>query len=297
MAEEDYGLQVVPVLILFVLLLPLVLSRCFSHPTGSSRRQRADAEFLSEECVESFAGHGIGSSGGVGGDGIGEKALPHRTVPLHPPPRPFASGTYVGTYDSPESRKAPEYQRSVVDPFHLPPFQLRFLPLTQHIPGQITIEGEGTDGVGPYHLTGRYALHPFRVVLTKHYGPRGEYLRFNTNGIYGGGTRVRGGPVDADAEGRTEGYYLATDGECRWSRGGGGEGTCNPMRDMHNVDHRFDPVLGKSFNLHNVHIRLSQAFDEGTGNVSLRGKFITGSNDDYEGGGDITIWQVGTEAV
>ena len=165
---------------------------------------------------------------------------------------------------------------------------MRFLPLARHIPGQITIEGEGTDGVGRYHITGRYALNPFRVVLTKHYGVRGEYLLF---------THSSTGAIDTDAEGRTEGYYLAENGECRWSRGGGGKGRLNPHRDMFNVSRRdhTSPFEGPTtFNLHDVHIRLRETVEEDTGNVVLRGKYITGSNDEYGSGGDITIWRVCT---
>ena len=269
--------ELYPFWALLVLLL-LVLCGClFCYPTqGSARRQNADAEFLSEDVVESIAGHGS--------DG-----LPHRTVLLEPPPRPFESGTYAGTYGHPKAKEGPEYQRSVVDPFDLPPFQMRFLPLTRHIPGQITIEGEGTDGVGRYHITGRYALNPFRVVLTKHYGVRGEYLRF---------THRTTGAIDTDAEGRTEGYYLAENGECRWSRGGGGMGRHhhhNPHRDMFNVSHRHNNFDGQtSFSLHDVHIRLKETIEEDTGNVILRGKYITGTSDDYGSGGDITIWRVRT---
>ena len=165
---------------------------------------------------------------------------------------------------------------------------MRFLPLARHIPGQITIEGEGTDGVGRYHITGRYALNPFRVVLTKHYGVRGEYLLF---------THSSTGAIDTDAEGRTEGYYLAENGECRWSRGGGGMGRWadNPHRDMFNIspprDNHFED---RTFSLHDVHIRLRETVEEDTGNVVLRGKYITGSNDEYGSGGDITIWRVCT---
>mmetsp|Transcript_30475 Transcript_30475/g.89104 ORF Transcript_30475/g.89104 Transcript_30475/m.89104 type:complete len:277 (-) Transcript_30475:1586-2416(-) len=271
--QEDVELE--PLWVLPVLLF-LVLYGYFCHPTqGSARRQNADAEFLSEDVVESIAGHG-------------SNGLPHRTVPLDPPPHPFESGTYAGTYGHPKAKEAPEYQRSVVDPYDLPPFQMRFLPLTRHIPGQITIEGEGTDGVGRYHITGRYALNPFRVVLTKHYGVRGEYLVF---------THGTTGAIDTDAEGRTEGYYLAENGECRWSRGGGGMGRRNPHRDMFNVSHRdhTSPFEGPTtFNLHDVHIRLRETVEEDTGNVMLRGKYITGSNDEYGSGGDITIWRVST---
>lgn len=272
LSGEIDPLWALPVLLLLV----LVLCGClFCYPTqGCVRRQNADAEFLSEDVVESIAGHGS--------DG-----LPHRTVLLDPPPHPFESGTYAGTYGHPKAKEAeaPEYQRAVVDPFDLPPFQMRFLPLTRHIPGQITIEGEGTDGVGRYHITGRYALNPFRVVLTKHYGVRGEYLLF---------THRTTGAIDTDAEGRTEGYYLAENGECRWSRGGGGMGRRNPHRDMFNISPRDNNFEGRTFNLHDVHIRLRETIEEDTGNVILRGKYITGTSDEYGSGGDITIWRVCT---